>query len=577
MRRFQIPLASSSATGRFALIDIRMTRRLASSSGRVPDLPDFLSTLPPSTRRLAAIKAVCPLSPPVTSVKLQSDDEWIRLPKDQPLWVRSVHEKLWATVHAHADKFKVQPSAGEVRRQLLIVEGQPGIGKTVSMNYVFARCLHDFPHYSTLVLTTDWYSYRDGATRKLYEFKPTETATFNGRTWPIADHIVEHAYRTRKPLVALHDIKSAEGRNVFAFQDALFSKFENSNNPLFVVVFSSPQPSNTGVAMKTLLPVDHRFYFPPWSLKELKAAQVPWNPEFPTLDDAFDAVGGIPRALALSAESVEQRRIFLPRLSDNVDWTMFGSNKYFCLHPDPTTNYSKFHVEFVSEMARREWRESRNERHIITCGSLLKFAIQRKTSRSAIGHHLQGYVQELLAVPSSVSTAKAVVFTNLMPLAPSRKKVQQLKLALSRKKVQQLKLALSRKKVQQLNFAQTRCQNTFSGSKFPHADGAEIATDCLYVPSSGGFPSVDYIYRDSADVLWLLQVTVANSHAPNKGVEKLLKGIKASPNAPKVIRWVWIGLEPANNVKWGIQKPQKAKGAPEFNALDQYVHFVKPM
>ena len=258
----------------------------------------------------------------VRTVKIGGSFTWL-IEHQNVLYERvSVVEALWTQVQK-LDNFSS-----------IVVCGNPGIGKSVGLINAMLRRL--------LAMTR-------GPGEYIVVVKLSKTHIFDhtGQCLRMSQVEATPVLASATCVWLLHDIKSTSLYNHDIWDDV--------SHVLRLVLFTSPQEGNYHTAVQDVKKKAY-FYVPTWSFEDLKV-MIP-----SVTQEAFDAVGGIPRHIDLATGAAN-----LSCIQDqdfalvDFDFTTFDvhekvteSSKILCIVPSATFDNIS-HMDFVSKRAAKEF------------------------------------------------------------------------------------------------------------------------------------------------------------------------------------------------------------------------------
>jgi len=264
-----------------------------------------------------------------------------------------------------------------------LILGSPGIGKSMSMNYLLMRSLREFPDIPVMTIClrdVDCFVPDRQGSHKRYAANRGDVQ----RRASLVSFILSVPGVTaapldaasRLPLLVLHDIKkqaevgSHYFGDVMAHLRGLFS--------LVLAVFSSPNRENYHNYEQETSPTVTKYWMPPWSEEEMKIFFKMQPPSVAckahgNFQEYWDQAGGIPRSWHLPLDEVARRRAdslgkfrpdpylnCLPGLSEDAPSLIVA--------PTCTADHKFKTVEFVSKMAEEAAvRLMGRVSHVVTC------------------------------------------------------------------------------------------------------------------------------------------------------------------------------------------------------------------
>ena len=412
-------------------------------------------------------------SPTVQTATIDNGFQW--LVEEQPLLYERVRvvDMLWT---------KVQQL---VNFSSLVVCGNPGIGKSVGMINAMLRRL--------LAMTRG-----PGEYVVVVTLERTHIFDYNGRHLAMTMSQVATAGLSKAKCVwLLHDIKAG-----FRYNHGVWG---HVSKVLRLVLFTSPQEGNYHEAVQHVRN-ETCFYVPTWSFEDLKV-MIP-----SVTQDAFDAVGGIPRHInsvtgAAQPARIEEQDKALANFdfeSLNVSEKVTASSKILCIVPTVTFDRIS-HMEFVSKRAAKEFARKANVSKLAAVQSVLLELLSNNSMRCGFaGYAFEGFFLRY-TMGGMLSGKKALVCQDLDPASTGQ---------------------------------------AFLLRHYPTREVADLsqllptATPTLYVPSASNFACFDAFVVEGADVT-AFQVTLAESHPLKQfGMCKIKQLLDTAKLSLKRIVWV---------------------------------------
>ena len=302
--------------------------------------------------------------------KLTIQGAWLTHPADTNnhiVFVRPVHEKLWEVVQkAHA-----VPHA-EPNGHVLVI-GNPGIGKSWSLNYLLYRALKEkLTPVVILRSTHGWHCFSNGKCVELNEFP--------GKTW------VDSRLQGNQRALLLHDVgKATDPADVKLVHGVSYGR-------VCIVLASSPKEENFAGFLKSYQP--RKFYCAPLSRAEFLALH-------PDKQEVFDKFGGVLRDVSLP---VEERQKLLKTAIENHDFSSLklatvsekDSHRIICVVPDGDENQGS-HLAFLSRYIEASFWDAKAAAEKSEVRRTLYRKLTDSISRGIYGIPFEDYVHHYAA------------------------------------------------------------------------------------------------------------------------------------------------------------------------------------
>ena len=264
----------------------------------------------------------------VYSLKLPQGQRWLVEETSEIYYRPAVHREMWKQVD------------GLAKGDGLLLMGNPGIGKSCSLNVLLWKALNAPNHDPVLLRDVDGYHFFDPVAgyRRLSP-KPG-----------LAKRELQALYGSAgRRIILLHDCKSTA--TSLKWDIDLYSKVLFSS-----VLASSPDGENFKEFEKAV--VRTTFVYPPWTLKEMQDV-------FPNIsEENFYFAGPVLRSYVLPSGKLRQHLLAsienaisqIHPKSNILDLTVHKESSKFVMLK-PTSDYTKFTVDFVSTFAMSKYYE----------------------------------------------------------------------------------------------------------------------------------------------------------------------------------------------------------------------------
>ena len=476
----------------------------------------------------------------VTFVKFEKGCFEQRLEKRMLRW--NEHPRIWKVVQTRIEKSESLPP--QSRPLGVLIKGHPGIGKTLTLDFLLSWSLSSQPNRPVIVVSTNsfyvFFVSPEGA-RERYRapMKSTSVGAF------LSLLVEKLCVPKGSTILVLHDLKTVDS---LPYQSGLITMLHESKFNVVCVVASSPKESNFALFEKETFVCT--YCVPVLSYEEACAfTSVVRSGETDFLvENDYFKVGGVPRYLC-SAEAMtnayDKQQLALGTLKwENTsnpffDATFDDTNKLLC--PIPSEDRTKIIVfDFISSAVRKSWLE--RSAGAAVQGLLAK--LRKAATRDVYGRLYKQAVVERLKLKDGVTLA-----IQRMPKGGKKTPVSN---------VSSFKLEGSSKMT----------VSTFFGTSASVISRPNM--DTLYLPQTCNFPVVDALHVTPCGNVTLFQVTVADTHRPSgASVAKLFRELK--DNGLKVQSFIWV-VDGGSKLK---TKQQQEKGNPpciceEYNTIEHY-------
>ena len=437
------------------------------------------------------------------------------------------------------------------RPMITIVIGQPGIGKSVGFgNYCVLRCMSDLPKTIIIVISvetvdvlfppsknnTGWqqYSVVTSALRSL-----SLELQILLRTMDVADHNA----------LVVHDVKSAKGTTSLPYQDGFLGPLRELVTRVHMVILTSPQESNYGLAMKEGVPVTEK-YLPVWSREELECTG-----SF-DVQEKFEYCGGVPRSYESTVDYTQRKQAKASRAFDasrmrSAELSKQCSSVLVKLDIAPDFN-SVIGLSPVSMSAER---------------------VLRTSNFNDLCHYFHDRVQGTRGTEKGLELEKWFMFW----IKGSTDKAIECDIK-----------SISDGKVTKLKLRSNACVqvkgNSFQGvldaaNEYDLNHKLNDKQSVLVQPKVSNFPVVDLLLFtkvNDGSTTWevdAFQVTVSSSHAPPKASAEEFRKVFFDAGRCRLRHFVWVGLTAGANSadpNGGVTLAQKVDGVGPFFPDKQY-------
>ena len=277
------------------------------------------------------------------------------------------HPRIWQVVQETLTTSESLPTEEKQRPLGVLIAGHPGIGKTLTLDFLLSWSLSSQPNRPVIVVSSDCFEIffvKEGAKERF--LAPLKSTT----VFEIVRFLDEEARIPKgSTVLILHDLKTTD---CLAYQTSIVTRLHSSNFDVVCVVASSPIESNyKDFAKDTCV---RQYCVPVLSLDEVRALVPLMRPSEndSQIEEDFFKVGGVPRHL-LSAESVKvafaEQEVVFPTLkwesnqNPFEDATFDTTNKLMC--PVPSEDRSTvIAFDFVSPAFRQRWLESNRQGNV---------------------------------------------------------------------------------------------------------------------------------------------------------------------------------------------------------------------
>ena len=462
------------------------------------------------------------------------------------LYVRSrYYPPLWDEIKANILSPPNDPLLN-YKPMITIVIGQPGIGKSVGFgNYCVLRCMADLPKTIIIVISMETVDVLVPHNNNEWKQFTADTSAIRSLGLELQNLLGTMDVKDHNALV-VHDIKSAKGSKSLPYQDGFLRPLQELVARVHMVILTSPQDSNYGLAVKAGVPTEK--YLPVWSREELECAGF-------HVQNKYEFCGGVPRSYAVTIDNIHNMQAkascaFDARLMRRVELSDKCSSVLVKLVIAPDFN-SAIGLSPVSMSAERLLRASHFE-------DVSHYFHDRIQCSQGTGKGLDLEEWFMIWIRGSTTTPIECDIKNLSDGAS-------------------LKLNLNPDHYIQVGGNNFRgLLNAANQCDLQH--NLNVGQSVLVQPKSTNFPVVDLLLFTKVNgngVVWAVdafQVTVSPSHAPTPAPAKQFSEV-FDAGCCRLRRFIWVGLTAgarSADPNGGVTTTQKVEGGDDFFPKKQY-------